>query len=92
MTDKLPVPDGSEPLMGGQGTNYERYFLKELQIPNQPQPRFPQIKGGGHQAKVKAIQRRPVVVGSERELVDMVHDTDRLEEVIEPPEMLADAE
>ena len=48
MTDKLPVPDGGDPLMGGQGTNYERYFLKELQIPNQQQPRFPQIKGGGH--------------------------------------------
>ena len=90
MTDKLPVPDGSELSLAGQGTNYERYFLKELQIPNQPQPRFPQIKGGGHQGKVKAIQKRPMVVGSERELVDVVHD--RLEEVIEPPEMLTDAE
>ena len=90
MTDKLPVPDGGDPHTGGQGTNYERYFLKELQIPSQPQPRFPQIKGGGH--KVKTIQKRQTVVGSDRELVDVVHDIDRLEEVIEPPEMLADAE
>ena len=41
---------------------------------------------------MKTIQKRQVVVGSDRELVDVVHDIDRLEEVIEPPEMLADAE
>ena len=55
MTDKLPVPDGE--ISMGQGTNYEKYFLKELQIPSQPQPRFPQIKS---QVKVKTIQKRNI--------------------------------
>ena len=87
MTDKLPVPEGE--ISMGQGTNYEKYFLKELQIPSQPQPRFPQIKS---QVKVKTIQKRQMVVGLDRELVDAVHDLDRQEEFIEPPEMLTDAE
>jgi hypothetical protein len=33
-----------------------------------------------------------MVVGSDRELIDEVHDLDRQEEFIEPPEMLTDAE
>lgn len=85
MTDKLPEGE----VRMGQGTNYEKYFLKELQIPSQSQPRFPQING---KMKVKTIQMRQMVVGTDRELVDVVHDLDRQEEFIEPPEMLTDAE
>ena len=78
----------------GQGTNYEKYFIKELHIPTDGSgQKLPQIRG---KIKLRTSLNKKERKGSEdRELAEVIRDMDRHQddtEVIEDPDIITGAE
>ena len=77
MTDSVPDLMRTKE-KDGQGTCYEKYFLKELQIPGYHQAKLPQIKKGKQQIIKKDPASNPAPPRqSDRDIVEVIRDLDR---------------